>query len=44
MHSTMVGPITNLTTQYILPQFYVVFDDTFTTTTSNNNDIYPAIW
>ena len=44
MHSTMIGLILNLRTKFISPQFHVVFDDMFTTITSNEDEVVPAIW
>ena len=41
---TMFGLVINLVTHNIPLHFQVLFDDMFTTITSNKNDVVPSIW
>ena len=42
-HSTLVGLMLNMRTKSISPQYHVVYDDAFTSTVSNQEEI-PEIW
>jgi transposase InsO family protein len=43
-HSSLVGLIRNMNTQYITPQFHVVYDELFTTVTSDQSHDMTETW